>query len=333
MSILSLNGGNGVIALPFRKHLIGHIEPRSIFNTPDHIQWRANFNIPFDRDFNVKFHRNSVGVIIGGPDCGHSSVLAYSRAKKLADPKNNSSLSLFIEGVDYYRPEFFMMENLPKLLESDPTLVKTFENMGYNLIIYCEPVSAWGNSQITRKRLVIVGISTKFDFKTYKKYFMLPKPIADLPRAGEIIEGLGIKEIPELGHVRELDDWRLPMYYQNKRNISVKEARHLWGEFGTRKWPVENSKMNNQPGVYRNLDSDYPMTVRKQSRQFREDGYLLTPREMARIQGVPDKFNLVFKEDKRLYYINKMRATVTKSPPYEIGEWFNKCLKKLDYYG
>jgi site-specific DNA-cytosine methylase len=330
MSILAICGGNGVLAHPFKKHLIGNIEPRTVFHTPDHIQWRLNFNIPFDKDPLVRFPKSDVSIIVGAPDCGHSSVLAYSRAKKLSDPKLNTSLSLYLENVDYYRPEIFMMENLPKLLESDKTIIPFFESLGYRVFIYEEPVSAWGNSQINRKRLIIIGISK--NLKNKKKYFRLPKE-RYLKSSGELIEGLGKEEIPELCHVRELDDWRLPMYYGDERNISVKQARNLWKQYGTRKWPVPNSKMNNQPGVYRNLDSDYPMTVRKQSRQFREDGYLLTPREMARIQGVPDNFKLHFEEDRRLYFINKARATVTKCPPYQIGEWFNKCLIKMNYYG
>jgi len=332
MSILAINGGNGVLLHPFKKHLIGNIEPRSVFHTPNHVQWKKNFSIPFDINLRVLFPKKDVGVIIGAPDCGHSSVLSYSRAKKLGNPQDNESLTGFIRSIKNYEPDFFMMENLPKLIEAYPEIIDLFESFGYNLVIHKEPVSYWGNSQVNRKRLIIVGINKKYKFNKLKKYFNITTD-HKLSSSYELIGDLGVEENFALGHVRELDDWRLPMYVGKQRNISVKEARGLWMQYDTRKWPVSNSNMKNQPGVYRNLDTDYPMTVRKQSRQFREDGYLLTPREMARIQGIPDTFKLHFEEERRLYYINKMRVSVTKCPPYEIGEWFNKCLTKIKYYG
>ena len=97
-----------------------------------------------------------------------------------------------------------------------------------------------------------------------------------------------------------------------------------------KKWPVNQGNLRNQPGVYRNFAEDLPLTVRKQNRQFNHRGDMLTPREMARIQGLPDHFKIWYDEDQHYYCINKGRTTIAKTPPYEISKWFYNIIKRID---
>ena len=324
---LGICGGNGVIIHPFRNQLISNIEMRSLFHTPNHIQWRLNFNVPFEKDLSIRFAKNSVDCIIGAPDCGHSSILAYSRAKKLSNPKENISLTFFMGSIGYYKPKIFMMENLPKMAEV-VNLEESFPE--YNLSIFNESVSAWGNSQFSRVRLVVVGIRKDIPFD--RELISLP----DLTNyhyknVNELFEDLG-KMNGIHCHVRESDDYTIPLYVDGKRKITVKEAREIWR---TRfkdhnRWEVEDEKMKNQPGVYRIFGDGYPLTVRKQNRQFGPDGNMLTPREIARIQGIPDSFKLWYNPSQSLYCINKARVTCAKTPCYEIGVWFKGICDKLE---
>jgi site-specific DNA-cytosine methylase len=327
LKVLGICAGNGVILHPFRKtEILGNIEPRTVFHTPDDIQWKLNFRSEFDKSIDVNYNSNIVDVIIGAPDCGHSSVLAYSRGKKLSDPKDNASLQLYCDSVNKYEPKFFMMENLPRMLDNmGSDLMTIFKK--YRLFEFIQPVSSWGNSQMTRIRLVIVGVRKDINPKI-DKFIKLPViPRDSLKSEKELLAGL---EEPnkDLCHIREPDDYEIPLYYKGRRKISVAEARRLWlTEFKVlKKWPVKEGNLNNQPGVYRNFADDFPLTVRKQNRQFNHRGEQLTPREMARIQGVPDSFKLWYDESRSLFCINKGRVTVTKSPPYEIGSWFYKVL-------
>ena len=104
MRILGINAGNGVLVYPMRKHLVACYEPRSVFKTPDDIQWKLNFETPlYSGPFDLydRAHRENlknIDVVISAPDCGHSSILAYSRAKKLSNPKDNYSFNVFKEG-------------------------------------------------------------------------------------------------------------------------------------------------------------------------------------------------------------------------------------------
>jgi site-specific DNA-cytosine methylase len=328
MKILGVCGGNGVILHPFRHHLVANIEPRSIFTTPGQAQWKLNFHVPFDRNIDVRYAKD-VDVIVGAPDCGHSSVFSYSRAKKLADPGENKSLQFFLDQVVYYEPKLFMMENLPKLMEvTGANIEKLLSN--YILKCFITSVSAFGNSQLTRIRLVMVGI--RKDVKGVESRIKVPKPAEFIKSEKELLAGLSILD-SSLCQVREPDDYMVQMYYDGTKKISVGKARKLWNtEYSDlKKWPVNNGKMINQPGVYRNFADDAPLTVRKQNRQFNHKGYMLSPREMARIQGIPDSFKLWYNENQHLYCINKARATVAKTPPYEIGLWFARTLNDLPY--
>lgn len=330
MKVLGVNGGNGVVLHPFKKYLIGNVELRPVFKTPNDVQWGLNFDAALYQ--RLPSRNTPVDVIVGAPDCGHSSVLSYSRAKRLSDPRDNKSLSLYLQSLKRFKPKLFLMENLPQLLVSVPQLER-FLRIKYELLVYNKPVTFWGNSQKSRKRLVIVGIRKDQDVSAVRNLASNSEKLLQklsLQTSDQLISGL---EYPDLGlaHVREPYSYRVPLYIDGKRSITTLEAKEIWmGRFSNKsRWQVDLPRMQYQPGVYLNLAGSYPKTVRKQNRQFNHEGDMLTPREMARIQGIPDEFNIWYNEDTPLYCINKGRATVTKSPPYEIGAWFSKIMEQL----
>lgn len=325
--ILGICGGNGVILHPFKDNLLGNIEPRAIFHTPNDKQWKLNFKVNIAKDQRTTY-AGPIDIIIGAPDCGHSSKMSYSRAKVLTDPAKNDSLMFFVSQVLKYKPKAFMMENLPKALEAlDGSFEEWMEDYRLHLII--GSVSEFGNSQITRHRLVIVGV--RKDLPETKETIISAFPMKPLMNEANLLHGLEERN-EGLCHVREPDDYTIPLYYKGARKMTVARAREIWNTKLKRhkRWPVQLNNMVNQPGVYKNLANEYPMTVRKQNRQFKHDGNMLSPREMARIQGVPDSFKLWFDPFMELYCINKARATVAKSPPYEIGSWFYNVVLKLE---
>jgi site-specific DNA-cytosine methylase len=328
--VLGVCGGNGVILHPFRNNLIRNIEPRSAFKTPNDVQWKLNFEAPLQTRIspeNEGLLSDRITAIIGAPDCGHSSVLSFSRAKKLGNPRENLSLNTFIQSVGDYEPNFFLMENLPKLLSSwGKDFPKLFPN--YRLQYINKSVSAWGNSQVSRVRLVVVGVNRRLA-SDYDEQFTLPKQ-PKLKTCKELLKGLR-DEDPCICNIRESLSTRICLYYRKQRNITAAEAQELWlTEFRNEKrWPVNMPRMKNQPGVYRNFAEDHPLTVRKQNRQFNHRGLMLTPREIARIQGVPDDFYLWYEADKHQFCINKARTTCAKTPPYEIGQWFYDILNEF----
>lgn len=333
IKILGIAGGNGVILYPFKKWLIANYEPRPAFKTPDDIQWHLNFNsIPLLKDheaLSAMFgNRNNPDVIIGAPDCGHSSMFALSRIKHFRDPKENVSLTFFLESITLYEPKVWLMENLPKLIEtySKNDFEKLFPK--YHIFTIMESVSKFGNSQKTRIRLVVVGILK--DLISHDKVQKLIKPFSIRERlklSGELIKGLE-KDIN--GHITENINKVITVYAGYK--LDLRTVKHLWSTAlkDQCRWPVDEPRaFSNAPGVYKNPADRYPMTARRQNRQFNHYGLMMSPRELARIQGIPDRFKIWVDDKRKEFCINKGRTTVSKTPPIEIALWFRKVLIKL----
>lgn len=331
MRVLGIACGNGVIVYPFKKHLIAGIEIRSIFRTPGDVQWRLNFgNIPIFKDFKDYLrwsvasgdHPKDIDLVIGAPDCGHSSMLALSRAKKFSNPKSNESLTMFLKAVKHVNPKIFLMENLEKLLEtvSKEELEIFFDN--YQLIFHLGSVMQFGNSQKNRVRLVLVGVRRGLDLPIshFKKIYQIHTP----KFTGDLLKGL---VYGENAHITEDISSTITLYAGFKDTLE--NIRDKWLEKNWTRWEVDGRNFKNAPGVYRNLVDTYPNTARKANRQFNPDGYQMSPRELARIMGIPDRFKIHFDDDKLGYWINKGRVTATKTCPMEIPIWIYRQMKRV----
>jgi len=331
MKILAINGGNGVIVYPMRKHLIGNVEIRSAFKTPGDEQWNANFpGIQLSTKAEGLTDYSTVDVIVGAPNCGHSSMLAYSRAKTTSDPMKDESFELYMISLKLLKPKIFMMENLTKMLDMVSEDVWKASFPDYDLIFINFSVNYWGNSQKTRKRLLIIGWRKdhfKDHLKEVRDHFLNVYKINEIKTCGELSIGLD-EEDWALGHVREDINDVITMYSGYK--ISLREIQKFWlANPNLKRWPVENKNFTTAPGVYRNLENGYPAVARKANRQFNQQGLQMSPRELARIQGLPDNFKILLDINRKTFTINKARTTVTKTPPYEIGRWFYKQLIKI----
>ena len=335
MRVLGVMAGNGVIIHPLKEYLIGNIEPRAIFHSKNNSQWKINFNeIPYKTSYNedlIHWRKRGVDVIIGNPDCGHSSILSYSRSKKLSNPNDNKSIALYLMSIKLIKPKIFMMENLPKLMDiyDEKFWYNNFPD--YSFIFHKCSVSNFGNSQKDRIRLLVIGLDKTY-FGTYldkiQYHFLHVYKIHTLKKSGELIKDLDGVSL-NMGHIRENINNIITLYAGFK--ITLKQVQDFWLKNPTlKRYKVSGRNFDNAPGVYRNLEFDYPSTARKANRQFNHLGLQMSPRELARIQGVPDSFNIYFEPNKIGYWINKGRATVTKCPPYEVGEWFKRQLLKID---
>ena len=334
MKILGINAGNGVLIYPMRKYLIGNVEIRPVFKLPNDEQWKLNFgNIPLITDPVQMTRFTNVDVICGAPNCGHSSMLAYSRAKKLSDPMKDESFELYMISLKLLMPKVFMMENLPKTLDiiSENVWISSFPD--YELIFHILPVTEWGNSQKTRKRLLIIGLKKdhfKADIFQARDHFLNIYKVKEIKTCETLSIGLD-EEDWDTGHIREDIDDIITMYSGYK--ISLREAQQFWLQNSKlKRWPVNDRKFTTAPGVYRNLADGYPAVARKANRQFNPQGLQMSPRELARIQNIPDTFKIYMDHNRKTFSINKGRTTVSKSPPYDIGRWFYKQLLKVKEY-
>ena len=324
LKILGICAGQGALLFPWRKQLLGNIEPRSVFHTQKEEQWRLNFGeIPFLRnELPEKWHPD---IILSSPDCGASSTMRLSKAKELGNPEKNKSIQLVIEGIMQYQPKVFMIENVPRLMNLMPEKVWQEALPNYHISFKVNSVSDFGNSQVSRKRLIIIGI--KNTAKSYIFCFDIIFSVNTPKLSRFILEAAHMQPLIPFDKVLAMYDYRkLP----KKKNLTVKEIQHLWThDFkNEKKWPIKTAKMQTLPGVYK-LDPDKPpLTLRPADRQFRPDGLPLGIQDFKNIQGFPKRFQIYLPEENYLYWLNKARYTIAKGAVYEVGIWFKKCIRK-----
>ena len=330
MNVLGVCAGQGALLFPFRKHLIGNIEVRGVFHTPGEEQWKANFgDIPFYKGYNLPQFEERVDVIISSPDCGASSIMRLSKVKELGNPKDNRSLNLVTAAILEYKPKIFLIENLPRLLSllSRDFFEKTFKD--YKLIFHERSVSDYGNSQVSRKRLIIIGVHKKTGKKylnAFNEVFQVKTPTITRELLFESPYGSNYN-IPIEKTLAMYDYRKLPA----KKNLTVRKIQLLWNsDFkNEKKWPIKTAKMSTLPGVYRLELDKAPLTLRPADRQFRPDGYPLGILDFKAIMGFPKAYKIFMDEGNYLYWLNKARYTIAKGSVYEISVWFKRCLKKV----
>lgn len=331
MNVLGVCAGQGALLFPFRKHLLGNIELRGVFHTPGEEQWKANFkDIPFYKGYCLQEFDEKVDIIISSPDCGASSIMRLSKVKELGKPKDNRSLNLVIEGINYYKPKIFLIENLPRLLSLLPNeyLHEAFKD--YKLIFHERSVSDYGNSQVSRKRLVIVGVHKKTGKKylnAFNEVFQVKTPTITRELLFKSPYGSNYN-IPIEKTLAMYDYRKLPA----KKNLTVRKIQLLWNsDFkNEKKWPIKTAKMSTLPGVYRLELDKAPLTLRPADRQFRPDGYPLGILDFKAIMGFPKQFKIYIDQENYLYWLNKARYTIAKGSVYEISVWFKRCLKRAE---
>lgn len=331
MNVLGISAGQGGLLFPFRKHLLGNIEPRGVFHTPGEEQWKANFkDVPFYKGYCLQEFDEKVDIIISSPDCGASSIMRLSRVKELGKPKDNRSLNLVIEGINYYKPKIFLIENLPRLLSLLPNkyLQEAFKD--YKLIFHERSVSDYGNSQVSRKRLIIIGVHKKTGKKylnAFDEVFQVKTP--KLTRDLLFVSPYGSNyNIPIEKTLAMYDYRKLP----EKKNLTVEKIQVLWNSAfkNEKKWPIKTAKMSTLPGVYRLELDKAPLTLRPADKQFRPDGYPLGILDFKAIMGFPKQFKIYIDQENYLYWLNKARYTIAKGSVYEISVWFKRCLKRAE---
>ena len=324
LSFLGICAGQGALLFPFRRNLLANIECRGVFHTKNEEQWHLNFgNIPFLKG---KLPDNlHPDVIISSPDCGASSIMRLSKVKELGDPAKNKSLNLVIKGIIKYEPKIFFIEYLPRLINLKPIKLFTDLFMDYQLVFHTNRASDFGNSQVSRKRLVIIGINKKS--KKYLNKFNNIFPVNNVKLTRNLLEEPnGQNYMIPMDKVLAMYDYRkLP----KKINLNVGEIKKLWNTdfIHENKWPIKTEKMNTLPGVYRLKSNSTPLTLRPADRQFRPDGLPLGILDFKNIQGFPKRFHIYMDKSNYLYWLNKARYTIAKGAIYEMGVWFKKCLQ------
>ncbi|MBQ4015466.1 MAG: DNA cytosine methyltransferase [Treponema sp.] len=137
------------------------------------------------KEIEKELNGKSVDLIIGGPPCQGFSVAG----KRIVDDVRNKLYKNFVRFVEYYKPQAFIMENVPNILSIGggivrDSIVKDFSDLGYKVVYQVLTASNYGTPQ-NRRRAVFVGFKNGFEFKfpekIVEKLITSSEALSDLP--------------------------------------------------------------------------------------------------------------------------------------------------------
>jgi len=119
----------------------------------------------------IRSIKSSTDVVVGGPPCQGFSIAG----KRLADDPRNKLYKEYIEVVDYLRPTYVVMENVPTILslkngKISQGIISDLELLGYQVAVCTVNASDYGIPQ-NRRRTFFIGKlrSTPVSFKDIEK--------------------------------------------------------------------------------------------------------------------------------------------------------------------
>jgi DNA (cytosine-5)-methyltransferase 1 len=133
-----------------------------------------------------------INIIAGGPPCQGFSI---SGKRNVQDPRNHLYTS-FVAFVDYFKPEVFVMENVPNLVSMGNGLIKDkiihdFEKAGYKVSHKILLASLYGVPQ-NRRRVFFVGFRNGHEFKfpeeTHSDSMFLKKTVTTYEAINDLVE-------------------------------------------------------------------------------------------------------------------------------------------------
>ncbi len=117
----------------------------------------------------------NVDIIIGGPPCQAYSTAGRVRdGKKMATDARNYLFESYVRILEYYKPKFFVFENVTGLLnakvDGSPIFPRVIEALGKNYKVIDDPIilvhntADYGVPQL-RKRVIIMGVRNDIENK------------------------------------------------------------------------------------------------------------------------------------------------------------------------
>ena len=248
-------------------------------------------------------------ILLGGFPCQPFSIAGYRRG--FLDTGRGDLFFEIIRILRDKKPQAVFLENVKNLSTHDKG--KTFkiisdalEDLGYHVKVKILNSAEYGNVPQNRQRVYIVG------FKSQKQYdsFEFPKPIELKIKISDLLENNVDKKY--------YYDESSVIYKKLKESITKKGVVYQW----RRKYVREN-KSGVCPTLTANMGmGGHNVPLVKDNKGIRK----LTPRECARIQGVPDTYKLPNNlSDTKLY--KQFGNSVTMPVIHSVAKQIIKALQ------
>lgn len=264
--------------------------------------------LPIEKTFYE--YRKKVDVIIGGPPCQGFS---QKGQRKTINDERNFLFKYFVAVVDFVRPRYFIMENVPNLLTAEngyfkEEIIELFEGLGYKLSSDTLNAADYGVPQ-NRRRAVIIG-------KQGNSAIEMPKPlnykvtiwdaISDLAylNSGEGVECDIYRYPPQSEYQRVMREGSYHLYNHKATkhsDLAIERLKMIPPNKGKEVLPEEHLTKSIYSGTWTRMVKDevsVTITTRfdtPSSGKFTHPFLhrAITVREAARIQSFPDTFRFI----------------------------------------
>lgn len=289
MNVLGIYGGIGSMLQAAKNEgldVIGNIEPRDF---EDGQTFLHNFpGTEFHKNFEfIHEYENEIDLILGHPSCGSYSAINWRETKI-----DRNEIENFVKCIQFYKPQFWIMDNLPKMFIDYPASFWYDElSDEYDISPVFVNNRFYGNSQI-RKRVYLIG--------SLKKYKFVPLPGERLElnvSTKDVIGSILFKEgqIENHNDVNHEDFWSAMtnVLAPNKRSTYLEMYEHVlnWPQGKSFKYHKEDGEEGTRIGLTKVRWDKHCSTLSSTARQIHPVRCTpLTIKEQLLIMGYPDDF-------------------------------------------
>ena len=287
----------------------------------------------------LKKNHSKIDVVVGGPPCQGFS----QKGKRLSvNDDRNYMFKRFIDAVGVFKPQYFVLENVPNIMTTangffKNEIIKGFEDLGYKVNADVLNASDYGVPQNRRRAFFVGSIGKeKLSFpKAKNKKVTVKEAIYDLPfiNSGEGTQESIYKELATTKFQKKLRNGSKVLHNHvatNHSKIALERLSLIPKGKGKEVLPPEHRTKSIYSGTWSRLkEDDIAATITTRfdtpsSGLFTHPilNRCLTVREAARIQSFPDSF--VFYGSKT----NQMKQVGNAVPPLLAAEIAN--IIKLD---
>lgn len=280
-------------------------------------------------------YKGKIDIIVGGPPCQGFSL----KGKKLGlNDERNFLFKTYYEFVKYFKPTYFIIENVPGILTEEKgyfkkEIIRLFTELGYSLDMDVVNAANYGVPQ-SRRRAIIIGKQgniVKVSELKKKKAVTSWEAISDLDylNSGEGNFESEYKFTPKTEYQEMMRKNSKKLYNHqatNHSDIALERLRLIKPECGKECLPEHHLTRSIFGETWGRLIKDKPsptIITRFDTPSNGRNSHphlhrAITPREAARLQSFPDKF---------IFYGNK--SSVIKQIGNAVPPLLGKALGEL----
>lgn len=250
------------------------------------------------KEIEDKYNLHNVSVIIGGPPCQGFSVAG----KRIIDDDRNKLYKSFVRFVGHFKPQAFVMENVPNILSMGDgaikeAIMKDFYEIGYTVSYKVLTASDFGVPQ-NRRRAIFVGLHDKeypFPSPNVDRRVTTWEALSDLPE--ESVDDGSAYSVAPLSDYQKLMRKEVDGLYNHQITVHTPETQKIISmvpDGGNYKnLPKEMWSLRKVHIAWTRMNSQKPcFTIDTGHRHHFHYCFnrIPTVRESARIQSFPDNF-------------------------------------------